>query len=693
MATTANLNVGFLRGTQAKINEILTEQTKEGFDSSIIREGAFYITSDTNRMYIGKKDTNDKVVLASLNAGIIVVETYAELLNKTAEQGAFYYIKGTGQEGEIANVLCIRSGDTWVQVNSINSLDKITIGTKNIETGEDGVTGASVTASITDKIDTIEGSYTVKGNSGISVSSNTTGNGLEISAEQIQVGVSASTNKASISLNESGLVDSSKNLFNIELASDTSSAITANSDTSTITLTTQDTLVTAVSTTVADETGGGVKVTTDLTDSGGNNITAGSFFIKSDNLTIETETNSDSVLKIDADPIEVSTEYDDIDKIVTVSLDSALMKEDKNSFILKAGTHVTLSQDSTSGAIVIESTDTNTINSSLAFNTAVNKDDPSKTEDGFDVVLTDSEGDSITGRFNPEVRYGHTVTEGKSTTTATAKFNTGSMALDVYTASEIDAIIEKEFLTFNAMEYQGVITALPTDLTKIKNGYTYLAGSSFTIDTTNVAPGGLIIAKGDEDENGYISDDITWEYVAANLVDTTYKFVAVDGGIQLKDNSDDSIGSLVIAGSDYINVTSTYTATNPQDQSLTIEHKSYDGTLTETESDMPVNKEYTIPVVSSLDIENGHIKGYTIVNHTFVDTVGTIADSFEISSTADGDKKGVSIKNTVTLAAGDDSSSGDNDSFSLVSTNKNLIIETAAEGSKQINFSLIWENF
>ena len=236
----ANPNVGFLRGTQDRVNTVLANQVAGNYSNNVV-EGAFYITSDTNRMYIGKKDSANNIILASLNAGIVVVDSYNDLPSQ-AEQGVFYYIKGI--EGEtIANGLCIRSGDNWIQVNSINRVQKFTIDTESVEGG------AKVNTLIEDKLGDIKDYYTVKGKNGIGVSNTYVKNGdedeygLEITAEQIQVAASASnTSTATVSLNGSNLVDSTKKAFNIALASGTAGGITASDNT--ITLTTQDTLVT-----------------------------------------------------------------------------------------------------------------------------------------------------------------------------------------------------------------------------------------------------------------------------------------------------------------------------------------------------------------------------------------------------------------------------------------------------------------
>ena len=89
----ANDKVMFKRGKQASLA------------TANIVNGAFYLTSDTNRLYIGK---DGKAV--PVNQGVITVENVNALTSIAAEQGQFYY-------AEAQNVLCIKSGNKWVQIN------------------------------------------------------------------------------------------------------------------------------------------------------------------------------------------------------------------------------------------------------------------------------------------------------------------------------------------------------------------------------------------------------------------------------------------------------------------------------------------------------------------------------------------------------------------------------------------------
>lgn len=89
-----DMQVKFLQGLQASL-------PKSG------NAGSFYLTTDTDRLYVGKADGS----LALLNQVINIIATQAELPKAgAASLNDFYYIK----EG---NVLAFYNGTSWVQIN------------------------------------------------------------------------------------------------------------------------------------------------------------------------------------------------------------------------------------------------------------------------------------------------------------------------------------------------------------------------------------------------------------------------------------------------------------------------------------------------------------------------------------------------------------------------------------------------
>ena len=147
-------NVGFLKATQEKIEAVLSAQKNNNFNNNVL-EGAFYLTSDSNRLYIGKKDGSNTVI-APINAGIIPVDAIGDLPTD-GHPGEFYYIKGS-------NILCVRSGSSWVQINQVvtnTGLDGAVSQLKN-DNG-DNLNGANVSFTITDsKGDTQAGTIKIE---------------------------------------------------------------------------------------------------------------------------------------------------------------------------------------------------------------------------------------------------------------------------------------------------------------------------------------------------------------------------------------------------------------------------------------------------------------------------------------------------------------------------------------------------
>ncbi len=98
------VNIRFLLGSQSNLEKYIS-----GTDKSAI-PGAFYLTEDTHRLYIG---TNDKIVVP-VNEGVTTVDSVAALANiSNPHVGEFYYATAE-------NILCVYASKTtgWVQINN-----------------------------------------------------------------------------------------------------------------------------------------------------------------------------------------------------------------------------------------------------------------------------------------------------------------------------------------------------------------------------------------------------------------------------------------------------------------------------------------------------------------------------------------------------------------------------------------------
>lgn len=93
-------NVMFKRGTQANLNALINA-------NGPYVDGAFYLTSDTDRLYVAQSASE----LVELNKSITIVANETKLPAKSVvEEGQFYYLSED-------NILCIYSGGKWVQIN------------------------------------------------------------------------------------------------------------------------------------------------------------------------------------------------------------------------------------------------------------------------------------------------------------------------------------------------------------------------------------------------------------------------------------------------------------------------------------------------------------------------------------------------------------------------------------------------
>ncbi len=101
-------NVKFLNGLQSDLNTLIT--------NGGATKGAFYLTSDTHRLYIGQEDNNrnNLVVPVPVNEGVTTVANVNSLPSisgpNSGEAGNFYYAAAE-------NILCVYNGNQWVQIN------------------------------------------------------------------------------------------------------------------------------------------------------------------------------------------------------------------------------------------------------------------------------------------------------------------------------------------------------------------------------------------------------------------------------------------------------------------------------------------------------------------------------------------------------------------------------------------------
>lgn len=122
--------------------------------------GTFYLTSDTHRLYIGQGNN-----AVPINAGVTFCDNFAELTTKTTGEteqnlaGRMFFLKND-------NILCVRSNNTWVQINSDTKLDSAQAEVAKILNTDDGK-GACVTIQVQDTIGTnVKAPFNIKPKTG-----------------------------------------------------------------------------------------------------------------------------------------------------------------------------------------------------------------------------------------------------------------------------------------------------------------------------------------------------------------------------------------------------------------------------------------------------------------------------------------------------------------------------------------------
>lgn len=251
----ANNKVMFKMGPQANINALFNGGATNG---------TFYLTDDTNRLYIGK---NGKAV--AVNQGVIQVESVTELNSTEAEMGQFYYVKDT-------NILCVRSGGKWVQINP-DTDTKITARTNSVKTDNGFIVVEDVvTQTDSNKLDTdFKTNFGVKGTNGITVSLDETSTTPRLVITQANYALTSSADEGKATIALSNGVANSSVVFekgkNVTLSKNDSGNIVIAAEDTTL----ADNGLTA---SIAADAANGAKLDLSVADTSGKTLTASASF-------------------------------------------------------------------------------------------------------------------------------------------------------------------------------------------------------------------------------------------------------------------------------------------------------------------------------------------------------------------------------------------------------------------------------
>lgn len=452
---------------------------------------------------------------------------------------------------------------------------------------------------------------------------------------------------------------------------------------------------------VEDNASGTVTITTTLTEQGGGNKKPSFAFTLTGKNGVKIVEGSENSIEIYG--TKLAAEYvaqDNASKIKLV--DDAGTQH--SAVVIQGGTNVTISDEGT-GVIGISAADTK-LDGQTANATAHAWDakDETNKPGGFTITVKDTANRTSSSKINPVIKYG-------GSGTSTAKFNSGTATLDVYTKAEVDALRAN----FDAMEYQGVVNSIPTG--SIKKGYTYKVGQAFDVtvkvDNTStevieVQPGDLLIAEGTEGSNGYLTT-VQWGYVPSGNEDTTYSVNLLDQGIQLLEkktgvSTGKNAGSISVLSGNCITV-SPVSDSASKTMELTINHNAIttvdpatgSGTINNpTLGTDYVAKSEEITIIDASQGENGidrddygHVEKVYTKTVKIYDTNARLTGMVSsVSSDTAKTKATVSIKGTVTGSK--NQKSEQTATFYVESIHDNLQV---SHSGSSVQMSLVWGKF
>lgn len=197
-------NVLFLQGSQTNLNKLIT--------NGGAKEGAFYLTNDTHRLYVGRNN-GTKIVPIAVNEGVVTVGDVNQLPTTGVNAGEFYY--ATSQ-----NVLCVYNGQKFIQINT----DQNTVNTEMGAAVVAATNGAKVTHTVTDSEgDSVQADFTIQDTDGTNIIT-VNGRVIDIKGDVFSLSTTHASNALTIKLDSANTDKSSsvvlKGGTNVTIAND-----------------------------------------------------------------------------------------------------------------------------------------------------------------------------------------------------------------------------------------------------------------------------------------------------------------------------------------------------------------------------------------------------------------------------------------------------------------------------------------
>ena len=452
-------NVSFKRGLQADL------------PNSNIVDGAFYLTTDTNRLYVG--GANNKLELLNQS---IKFYTYDQVFSENSTvpkvEGQFYYLSDKNILCTFAKTKTNPDGE-WVQINPDHNDNTLVY-----------VSGLNVTKGNSTDGDTKKLTYTIKLNQEKKESSDggatPYGGDITASFEINSEDLNKIASNVSVGL-ESKAIDNETNGFELK------------------------------------NSGGGADSSKAVQIKGGDNVTITR--AEDGNITIAaTDTNTTYDLTSPIGSTNIMLNGGDTGQAPTIELSG----DDKIILNGESAGQITFSHATSSAAGDYNATDVNenkfkvpqfTVdatghisNAGLKEITLPEDKDTTYKITNIDVVgtegktgkgklsisLTDNNGGTKSTVSTDDVLYHEITIDGTNYT----KYNQESLG-EFYSTSKVDELITKAAANMNAMTYKGVVDGVKfSGIKGSQNGDTYKASADFTINQQLVKQGDLVIYNG-----------------------------------------------------------------------------------------------------------------------------------------------------------------------------------------------------
>lgn len=643
-------NVSFKRGPAANL-------AAAGFSA---KDGVFYLTTDTHRLYVGQGDGN----LVDLNR-------YIQYVNDASELAGVHTIGDFAFNAD-GNQLLVYNGSTWAQINpDTNDDTSVTAISTPIVTSDK----TGVTVSFNLQQSTLKDNGDTVAKADIPVSFKITAADFA-TANEVAVGIKAETvdNGAKVSVKGAGSDGSAINIkggANVAVSVSGSDISIAATDT-TYTLTGKDNAITLSdgSTNIPISVASGSKITATVENDTLTIAHAGlaqANKVIGENISLDEDSKFSVITGIAAADGHVTSytvqevtvpDYEDTKYHYKIAngANSAEVKLQGST----AGTETNMEIIGGTDAVVTGDAAGNTVtvaHKAYAAVTPVKDAEVEKLVDAgtFTVVksVTTNNG-HVTGIQTKDVKL-PAQNDYSPKTVAVNADNTGSITVDVtdsegnrasgsadnvlymnvngnkvynqgsiefYTKEQIDSKING----IDAMRYKGTVGgsgATVSDLpsTGVAIGDTYMVAMGGNYDGHDCEVGDLLIATGVE-TNGVITSGLAWTYVpSGDDTDTQFALQLADNVITLRNSTaQEDAGTVEIKGADKINVSTS-------DGAIIIKHAGLNAPKASESAAAAPSFGGSFTVLDSLTAADGHVTAYTtkkVILPTPDDTAGSI---------------------------------------------------------------------